>query len=147
MSLSLFNADNSDIFRSWLDLIRSNMNTYRPWTRELTPRQLDVDLHTTADGYVAKVDVPGVNREDVKVEVEDNMLTISVTRKSEVDTEDDEGHHYIERSFGTFSRSIYLPEDTNGDSTPTARLENGVLNITIKRNTSVENKKKTITVQ
>lgn len=79
----------------------------------------DGKLHVNAD-------LPGMNKDDVKVEVSDNILTLEGERKSE--RSDEEGG-WTERSYGRFYRSIPLPEGLDPDSAE-ASFDNGVLEIT-----------------
>ena len=68
-----------------------------------------MDLIETDDSLVLRADLPGVNEDDVEIEVKDGVLTISGERKAERE-EKGEGFHRVERSFGRFSRSLNLPE-------------------------------------
>lgn len=88
------------------------------WTPQIEVRERDGKLHICAD-------LPGLTRDDVKVEVMDNNLTIEGERRSE---QQDERSGWSERSYGRFFRSIPLPEGVNPD-TAKASFENGVLDI------------------
>ena len=68
-----------------------------------------MDLVETGDHYVLRADLPGLSNEDVNVQLEDNVLTISGERKAEHETQQ-EGYYRLERAFGGFSRSLTLPE-------------------------------------
>jgi HSP20 family protein len=74
-------------------------------------------------------DLPGVKQDDVKVEVLNNVLTISGERRQERE-EDSEGIHRMERSYGSFSRSIPVPEGADLDKAR-ANFQNGVLELAI----------------
>jgi HSP20 family protein len=76
---------------------------------------------------VLRADLPGLKAEDVKIEVEDDILTVSGERKSDYETQR-EGYYESERSYGYFRRSVRLPEGTNADEI-NARFENGVLEV------------------
>jgi HSP20 family protein len=89
------------------------------------------DLVEEGDHYVLRADVPGVGEDDVKVELEDNVLTISGERKSEHEQRKN-GYYRIERASGRFVRSLTLPEGVDADSIK-ARFENGVLEVTIPK--------------
>ncbi|HWG07388.1 MAG TPA: Hsp20/alpha crystallin family protein [Solirubrobacteraceae bacterium] len=90
-----------------------------------------MDLVEQENEFVLRADLPGVNEDDVEVELEDNVLTISGERASEHE-EKREGYHRIERSSGRFSRSLTLPEGVDPDSIH-ARFENGVLELTVPK--------------
>jgi HSP20 family protein len=90
-----------------------------------------VDLVEEGEHYVLRADLPGVAEDDVNVEVEDNVLTVSGERKSEHEDRGD-GYRRIERSSGSFSRSLTLPEGVDPDSIQ-ARFERGVLEVTVPK--------------
>jgi HSP20 family protein len=86
-----------------------------------------MDLVETEDQLVLRTDLPGLERDDIEIEVKDNVLTISGERKAEHERKG-EGFHRIERSFGRFSRSLGLPRGIDAKSM-TAGFENGVLEV------------------
>ncbi len=86
-----------------------------------------MDLAETEDQLVLRADLPGMERDDIDIEVKDNVLTISGERKAEHEKKG-EGFHRIERSFGRFSRSLGLPRGVDAKSV-TASFENGVLEV------------------
>ncbi len=90
-----------------------------------------MDLVETSDHYVLRADLPGMGDEDVNVQLEDNVLTISGERKTEQHTEQ-EGYHRLERAFGGFSRSLTLPDGVDPASVQ-AHFDRGVLEITIPK--------------
>lgn len=93
-----------------------------------TPR---LDFSETDREYVAKMDLPGIEKEDVKVKVENHQLTVSGERREE---KKEEGENYLrmERSYGSFYRSIPLPENANPDAID-AEIKNGVLMVHIPK--------------
>lgn len=78
---------------------------------------------------VVRADLPGLTKDDIKVDVEGNRITIRGERKSEHE-EKEEGFYRSERSYGSFYRSLPLPEGTDGDKAK-ADFNNGVLEITM----------------
>lgn len=84
--------------------------------------------------YLVKVDLPGLEKDSINVELENNLLTISGQREVAKETSDDQGFYRSERSYGSFSRSITLPEDIEDDQID-ANYKNGVLTVEIPRNT------------
>jgi len=90
-----------------------------------------VDLVEAEDHFVLKADLPGLTEQDVSIEVQDGTLTISGERKDEHESRE-RGWYRIERSFGSFSRSLTLPDGVNADAI-TARFENGVLEVSIPK--------------
>ncbi|MEO0138971.1 MAG: Hsp20/alpha crystallin family protein [candidate division WOR-3 bacterium] len=90
-----------------------------------------IEVKELPDKYILKVDVPGVKKEDLKLEVSDNVLTISGERKEE--KEEREAQYYRrEILYGSFQRSIQLPSNVEPDKI-SAKLENGVLTIEIPK--------------
>ncbi len=86
-----------------------------------------MDLAETDDQLVLRADLPGLERDEIEIEVKDNVLTISGERKAEHEKKG-EGYHRIERSFGRFSRSLGLPRGIDAKRV-TASFENGVLEV------------------
>jgi len=102
----------------------SNGNTLRRWMPPM-------DLVETDDHFVLRADLPGLAEGDVSIEVEDNVLTVSGERKAEHETTK-EGYHRVERAFGSFSRSLTLPDGVDADAV-TASFDRGVLEIRIPK--------------
>jgi HSP20 family protein len=90
-----------------------------------------MDLVEEGDHYVLRADLPGVREEDINVELEDNVLTISGERRAEHE-ERREGYYRVERASGKFSRSLTLPEGIEPESIE-AQFENGVLTVRIPK--------------
>ena len=102
-----------------------------PWAPAVDVRQCDGDLVVTAE-------LPGLKKEEVKVELTDEALIIQGERKQE-HKEDHEGFHRWERSYGQFYRSIPLPEGAKTEQAK-AELTDGVLKVSVP---VAEAKKKT----
>jgi HSP20 family protein len=90
-----------------------------------------MDLVETDDHFVLKADLPGLTEDDVNIEVEDNVLTVSGERKAEHEDQR-EGYYRVERSFGAFRRSLTLPEGVNPEEV-TASFDKGVLEVRIPK--------------
>ena len=89
------------------------------------------DIYETEQALIVKTELPEVKREDVKVSVENNVLTISGERKFEEENKRD-NYHRIERSYGQFTRSFTLP--TTIDPTQiSAEFKDGMLNVTLPK--------------
>jgi HSP20 family protein len=89
------------------------------------------DLVETESEYVLKADLPGLTQEDVSIEVNDNVLTVSGERKSEHE-ERKEGYYRIERASGSFRRSLRLPDGVDAGAIE-AKLDNGVLEVHVPK--------------
>src|SRR4051794_5819121 len=101
-----------------------NGGTLRRWMPAM-------DLVETAEHFVLRADLPGLSEEDVNIEVEDRVLTISGERKAEHEVSK-EGFHRVERAFGSFSRALTLPEGINPEAVQ-ASFDRGVLEVRIPK--------------
>ena len=90
-----------------------------------------MDLVETGDAFVLRADLPGMTQDDVKLEIEDSVLTVSGERAAEHETKE-EGFYRLERPFGAFSRSLTLPKGINADAVE-ASFVNGVLEVRIPK--------------
>ena len=90
-----------------------------------------MDLVEGEDHYVLRADLPGLGEDDVSIEVEDNVLTVSGERKAEHE-ERNEGYHRVERAYGAFARSLTLPEGVDPEAVE-ARFDRGVLEVRIPK--------------
>lgn len=87
---------------------------------------------TEGDGaWVLTMELPGARREDVSIEVHEDLLTIRGEKKSERE-EKDEKRHYVERTYGSFSRSLRLPAQVDGERIK-AGFKDGVLTIEVPK--------------
>lgn len=102
-----------------------------------------VDVFETKDSLVLKADLPQVNKEDVDISVDGNLLTIRGERKREKEI-NEKDYYRMERSYGTFSRSFTLPGTVNAEKIE-ASFEGGVLSVTLPK--KEESKPKQIKVK
>ena len=102
----------------------SSGNVLRRWMPAM-------DLVESGDHFVLRADLPGMSEDDVNIEFEDGTLTVSGERKAEHE-ESNEGFHRVERSFGSFSRSLTLPQGVDPEAV-TASFDRGVLEIRIPK--------------
>lgn len=103
-----------------------------------------MDLIEENDHYVLRADLPGLSEKDVNIELESNVLTISGERKSER-TEEKTGYRRVERAYGSFSRSLTLPEGVNPDAIA-AHFDRGVLEVSIPKPEQIKPRKVSISV-
>ena len=90
-----------------------------------------MDLVETDDHFVLRADLPGLAEDDVKIEFEDGTLTVSGERKAEHESKN-EGYYRVERAFGSFSRSLTLPQGIDHEAV-TANFDRGVLEVRIPK--------------
>jgi HSP20 family protein len=102
------------------------------------------DITETDAAYLIKAEIPGVKKEDVKVTVQDGMLTMQGERKMEKE-EKGKKFHRIERSYGCFSRSFRVPDDADENSVK-AEFKDGMLNITLAKSEKAKPKSINVSV-
>jgi HSP20 family protein len=98
-----------------------------------------VDVRETDNEFVFVAELPGLAKDDVSIEIEDKVLTISGERSFE-GKEDNPNYHRIERSYGTFSRGFSLPQEVDQEKV-TANFNNGLLTISIPKTEAVKPRK------
>ena len=101
-----------------------NGGTMRRWMPAM-------DLVETDDHFVLRADLPGMDEDDVKIELEDTTLTVSGERKAEHE-EKSEGYYRVERAFGTFARTLTLPSGVDPEAV-SASFDRGVLEIRVPK--------------
>ncbi|HEY9164648.1 MAG TPA: Hsp20/alpha crystallin family protein [Candidatus Kryptonia bacterium] len=90
-----------------------------------------VDVSENHDAYTIKAELPGVSKNDVKITLQDNILTLKGEKKNENEEKNAE-YHRIERSYGSFERSFTLPTGVKSDKID-ASFKDGVLSITLPK--------------
>jgi HSP20 family protein len=90
-----------------------------------------MDLAESDDHLVLHADLPGMSEDDIDIEVKDGVLTISGERKAEHE-EKAAGFHRVERAFGSFSRSVSLPDGVDAKSVE-ANFADGVLEVKVPK--------------
>ncbi len=111
-----------------------------------TTSTLPCDIHETEKGYLLSFDLPGVQKENIKVETKGNTVTISAERKKESDEGGKGGFspYRNERYYGSYRRSFSLPENIEEENIE-AHYHDGVLQLSIPK--SEETKARTISVK
>jgi HSP20 family protein len=101
-----------------------------------------VDLIDKQDSLVAKVELPGIEKKDVKLSLNDSNLTIQGELKKDEETKK-EDYYYRERAYGSYSRTISLPTEIDKEKIK-AKFKNGILEITMPKKPEVKPKEITI---
>jgi HSP20 family protein len=101
-----------------------NGGSFRRWIPAM-------DLVETEEHFVLRADLPGLSEDEVSIELENNVLTVSGERKSEHE-ERKEGYHRVERAYGSFSRALTLPEGVDPDAIE-ASFDRGVLEVRVPK--------------
>jgi HSP20 family protein len=97
-----------------------------------------VDVEETNEDYVIRAEMPGLKKEDVKLSLAENVLTLSGEKKSEMKSEN-KRYHRLERAYGSFQRSFSLPEPIKADKI-NASFKDGVLEVKIPKREEVKPK-------
>ncbi len=102
------------------------------------------DVKETENEYIVDVEIPGVNKEDIKLELRDDVLSICVEKDEELK---EERKDYIrrERRYGSCSRSFYVPDIKHEDVK--AKYNNGVLTVTLPKVEEIKDKKRKIDIE
>jgi HSP20 family protein len=111
--------------RLWDDFFGPGRKALRPLEAEWAPA---VDVSETVDKVEIKAEVPGMEAKDIEISLSGDLLTIKGEKKSERE-EKKENYHLVERSYGSFSRSLKLPAAVAADKIE-ASYKQGVLSIT-----------------
>lgn len=98
----------------------------------------NIDARDEKGNIVIRADLPGVNKDDISITLENGELTISAERKSQV--EETTEHVYVkERKFGSFTRTLRVPQDVSDDVHAT--LKDGVLQLILQRTEAAKPRK------
>ena len=104
-----------------------------------------MDLSEDDEVLTVKLDIPGVDEENIDVTLADNVLTVKGEKKSESEDKEKD-YHLVERRYGRFQRSLKLPYEVLSDKV-TARYDKGVLTISMPKSEQLESKARKIPIQ
>lgn len=121
--LDTFQSDIDRVFDAFFGARMAN-GTTRRWVPPM-------DLVETDDHLVLRADLPGLDTDDVEIEVKEGVLTVSGERRTEHEDSAD-GYHRVERAYGRFSRSLSLPVGIDADQVQ-ADFDKGVLEVRIPK--------------
>ena len=96
------------------------------------------DVHESDESFLIQLDVPGIDKNDIKVKFEDNTLIVSGERKYE-NKQEEKNYRHVERVYGSFTRTLKLPKDVDAQKIA-ANYKNGVLEITLPKAEEVKPK-------
>ena len=129
-------------------LLNRRFDSYFPdskyWEEE-NKFTMPVEITDSGKEYDIRAELPGVKKEDLDIDIEENYLKINA-KKVEEKTESEKNFKRSEFNYGEFSRVIELPEEINVDKTE-AKLESGVLKITAPKMTKEKDSKRKLTVK
>ena len=128
-----------EIDKLWDRLFKEEMEPFR---REWMP---SLDVSETKNNIVVKAEAPGMESKDIDISLVGDVLTIKGEKKQEKE-EKDENYHRIESSYGSFSRSIRLPQEVQREKIK-ANYKDGVLKITLPKSEEAKAKEVKIKVE
>ena len=104
------------------------------WFGDHSPLQFQPSVDVVDRGKAIEItaELPGLDKDDVKIAVSDGSLTLSGEKRVESETNDENGCYRVERAYGSFRRVLPLPEEVNLEKVD-ARFKNGVLKITLPK--------------
>lgn len=152
--LKRLEQEGPDAFRRWIEERAGQAPADQEpfeFNIELGPGEhafnLRMDSEETDEAYIYTLDMPGMEKDAINVEVKDNVLTISGERKEQVEEEKDGQTVKREIVYGSFTRAVTLPGDADADKI-TSKYDNGVLTITVpKKEGQAEQNRKIIVHQ
>ena len=116
-----------DMDRMWNRFL-GEWPSLEPFGGEWAP---SLDVSETKENIVVKAEVPGIDAKDIDISLSNDLLTIKGKKEQEKE-EKEENYHRVERSYGSFSRSVRLPREVHSDKIK-ASYKNGVLKITLPK--------------
>lgn len=116
-------------------IVQRSFNNIFPeyiFQKDLNGFAMPVDIKEYDDKYLLKAELPGIKKEDIKIDVEKSYIKIEATK--EISKEDDDKHKYHKSEFkyGNYSRTLYFPYEADPDKAE-ASLKNGILEITLPK--------------
>ncbi len=136
-----------DLRRSF-DIFNSIVNSVEAKNRDDSSIVAFVPSVNTREGdyaYHVEIDLPGIKKDDIDIDVENNVLTISGERKVKDEVKEDD-YYKIESRYGKFSRSFTLPEKVDTENIH-AESKDGVLEVVVPKLKEVEKKAKKIKIK
>jgi len=130
-----------DMDRLWDRFFGEDLGLTR-WREVWTP---SLDVSETKNDLIVKTEIAGVDPKDVDISLSGDMLTIKGEKKQEKE-EREEGYHLMERSYGSFSRSVRLPVEVDQDKVK-ASYKNGVLKITLPKSEKMRAKEIKVNIE
>ena len=129
-------------------LLNRHFDSYFPeaayWENE-DKFSMPVEISDKGKDYEVKVEIPGVKKEDMDIDIDSNYITINA-KKEEETSEDEHSYKKSEFRYGEFSRTVYFPEEIDVEKTD-AKLEHGILKIHATKKYSDKDKHKKLEIK
>lgn len=91
-----------------------------------------IDIVEEEEEYLIRADIPGMTKEEIQINIENDVLTISGEKKRSIDVPDKNRYYHSERGFGKFQRSLNLPSNVDTNNIE-AHYSDGVLDVSLKK--------------
>lgn len=141
--LSMLNDDINSILHKSFD----NLFPEYVFEQEMKGMAMPVDIKEYEDKYVIKVEMPGINREDITLDLHKNSLKISATKKIEQEENNNKKkYHKSEFRYGDYCRTLYFPLEVDMEKCD-ATLKNGILTVELEKTVKEEEKQKKIEIK
>jgi len=138
MSLALYKRDPLKLFE---DVFNDRVS---PFFSSMIAPAFKVDISEDDNSIFIEADMPGIKKEDIKVSMDNDLLSISAER-TQSEEEKKKGFHRVERSWGCLSRSFTIGENVNTEKIE-AKYDNGVLKVVIPKVEATKTSEKSIPV-
>jgi HSP20 family protein len=149
MSLPRLWTSSQDLMDPFRAMRREMENAYRAFDQGSSSPNIGagapISVAETKDAFEVTAELPGVDEKDIKVSLDENQLVISGEKKAESKKEEKDWH-VVERSYGSFYRSMSLPFEPE-DGAIDAHFDKGVLHLTIKKPAKATKVSKTISIK
>lgn len=122
----------------------SMFDDFNSFFDEVLGKDMKTNILEKDDAYIVTSEIPGVSKENIKIDVADNNLTISVSKKDNKETKEKKNYLVKEISEASYNRTFYL-EDMDEDNI-SAKMDNGILTITVGKVKEVKPKVRMISI-
>ncbi len=139
MAIKLYGRDPLKMFENVFN------ETVSPFVSSMVAPSFKVDVSEDEEAIYIDADMPGMKKEEVKISMDEDVLTISAERTHE-EEQKKKDYHRVERSYGSMSRSFSLGENVDLENVD-AKYDNGVLHIVVPKKEPTEKKAKEIEVK
>ena len=115
------------------DSINALFKPFGGWFDSATPSVMRTDVKANDKEYILSVDLPGVDKKDIEIGLQDGYLTIEATRNFETPSDNEKFDYVVrEKTYGKMSRSFYVGEGIKEENVK-AKYENGILTVVVPK--------------
>lgn len=143
--LNALNADINSILQRSFD----NIFPEYIFQQEINGMAMPVDIKEYENHYGVKIELPGVNKEDINIDINKSYIKVEANKEIKKEEDDEKGkhkYHKTEFRYGNYARTLYFPEEINPEKAK-AELKNGILCIDVEKLEKEENKIKKLEIK